>query len=173
MALATKLPSLCGAIYQHCLPISRVSLGLVGCFHPQMTYVQASTGHGGWPLTVFLTPERRPIFGATYFPPEDRYGQPGFPKVLQRINEAWVDRREEVREQVCPLPEPLTAVAIARSFWAAGWRGTTVKAPGFLRSKCSIALGWLVYLRAYLHTTCRCRQNQVRRDNSYHASIGH
>jgi len=54
-----------------------------------MTYVQASTGGGGWPMSVFLTPDLKPFFGATYFPPEDRYGRPGFPKVLLQLADAW------------------------------------------------------------------------------------
>ena len=45
------------------------------------------TGHGGWPLTVFLTPEGDPFYGGTYFPPEDRVGMPGFPKVLEAVAE--------------------------------------------------------------------------------------
>src|SRR5688500_4713134 len=54
-----------------------------------MTFVQATTGSGGWPMSVFLTPERAPFFGGTYFPPEDRGGRPGFPTVLKRIQEGW------------------------------------------------------------------------------------
>ena len=50
-----------------------------------MTFVQATTGGGGWPMSVWLTPELKPFVGGTYFPPEDRYGQPGFSKVLERI----------------------------------------------------------------------------------------
>lgn len=63
-----------------------------------MTYVQATTGGGGWPMSVFLTPELKPFFGGTYFPPEDRYGRPGFPTVLQRLAGAWKDEREKVVE---------------------------------------------------------------------------
>ena len=47
-----------------------------------MTFVQATTGGGGWPMSVWLTPDLKPFVGGTYFPPEDRYGQPGFQKVL-------------------------------------------------------------------------------------------
>ena len=54
-----------------------------------MAFVQASTGAGGWPLTVFLAPDRTPVFGGTYFPPEDRWGRPGFPRVLEGVAEAW------------------------------------------------------------------------------------
>ena len=61
-----------------------------------MTYVQATTGGGGWPMSVFLTPELKPFYGGTYFPPEDRYGRPGFPTVLLRLSEAWEKDREKV-----------------------------------------------------------------------------
>ena len=61
-----------------------------------MTYVQATTGGGGWPMTVFLTPDLQPFYGGTYFPPEDKFGRPGFPTVLKRLSEAWRDDRENV-----------------------------------------------------------------------------
>ncbi len=57
-----------------------------------MAFVQATTGAGGWPLTVFVAPDRTPFFGGTYFPPEDRWGRPGFPRVLGAIAAAWKDR---------------------------------------------------------------------------------
>ena len=54
-----------------------------------MTFVQATTGGGGWPMSVWLTPDLKPFVGGTYFPPEDRYGQPAFKSVLERIATAW------------------------------------------------------------------------------------
>jgi len=64
-----------------------------------MAAVQTMTGSGGWPMSVFLTPELEPFFGGTYFPPEDRHGMPGFPRVLGAISEAYRDRRDEVVAQ--------------------------------------------------------------------------
>jgi len=64
-----------------------------------MAAVQTLTGSGGWPMSVFLTPELEPFFGGTYFPPEDRHGMPGFSRVLSAIAEAYRDRRAEVVEQ--------------------------------------------------------------------------
>ncbi|MGO8764574.1 MAG: thioredoxin domain-containing protein [Limisphaerales bacterium] len=61
-----------------------------------MTYVQASTGGGGWPMSVFLTPELKPFFGGTYFPPEQRHGRPGFLQVLEHLNELWKLRRQDI-----------------------------------------------------------------------------
>ena len=63
-----------------------------------MQAVQAMTGHGGWPMTVFLTPEGVPFYGGTYFPPEDRHGIPAFPRVLQGVATAYRERRGEVVE---------------------------------------------------------------------------
>jgi len=61
-----------------------------------MTAVQAMTGHGGWPMTVFLTPEGVPFVGGTYFPPTDRHGMPSFTRVLQTVSDAYRDRRGDV-----------------------------------------------------------------------------
>ena len=60
--------------------------------------VASISGQSGWPLTAFLTPEGKPFFGGTYFPPEDRYGRPGFPRVLRSMAEAYRTRRAEVEE---------------------------------------------------------------------------
>jgi uncharacterized protein len=61
-----------------------------------MTAVQMMTGQGGWPMTVFLTPDGKPFYGGTYFPPDDRPPLPGFPKVLQTIAQAYQERRNEL-----------------------------------------------------------------------------
>ena len=61
-----------------------------------MAYVQAMTGHGGWPLSAWLTPELKPFYGGTYFPPEDRGGRAGFPKILEAIARGWRDEREKL-----------------------------------------------------------------------------
>jgi uncharacterized protein len=61
-----------------------------------MTFVQAMTGSGGWPLNVFLTPERKPFFGGTYWPPESKYGRPSFLQVLQQVANAWQSRTSDI-----------------------------------------------------------------------------
>jgi uncharacterized protein YyaL (SSP411 family) len=61
-----------------------------------MSAVQAMTGSGGWPMTVVMTPDGKPFFGGTYYPPEDRLGHPGFKRVLLSLAEAWRSRRDEV-----------------------------------------------------------------------------
>jgi uncharacterized protein YyaL (SSP411 family) len=64
-----------------------------------MDAVQAMSGQGGWPMTVFLTPDGEPFFAGTYFPDEDRHGMPAFRRVLEAISEAWRNRREELLRQ--------------------------------------------------------------------------
>ena len=61
-----------------------------------MTAVQALSGQGGWPMTVFLTPDCKPYYGGTYFPPDDRHGMPGFPRVLAAMSQAYRERRGDV-----------------------------------------------------------------------------
>ncbi|HKA87821.1 MAG TPA: thioredoxin domain-containing protein [Haliangiales bacterium] len=63
-----------------------------------MTFVQATTGGGGWPMSVFLTPDLKPFFGGTYFPPASRGGMIGFPQLLERIDELWRTRRHDIEE---------------------------------------------------------------------------
>ena len=65
-----------------------------------MNAVQMLTGRGGWPMTVFLTPEGKPFYGGTYFPPEDRYGVPGFPKILQGVANAYREKPQDVERSV-------------------------------------------------------------------------
>ena len=72
-----------------------------------MTAVQAMTGQGGWPMTVFLAPDLRPFYGGTYFPPEDRYGRPGFPKVLASIAEYYRENRAGIEEKAGELMQTI------------------------------------------------------------------
>ena len=68
-----------------------------------MEAVQALTGSGGWPMSVFLMPDRRPFFGGTYFPPDDRRGTPSFTTVLGALTDVWDNRRHEVEAQASEL----------------------------------------------------------------------
>src|ERR1700733_10523222 len=61
-----------------------------------MLFVQASTGSGGWPMSVWLTPQRKPFFGGTYFPPDNRYGRPGFKAVLESLARSWTSERDKI-----------------------------------------------------------------------------
>ncbi|HZD70584.1 MAG TPA: thioredoxin domain-containing protein, partial [Actinomycetes bacterium] len=72
-----------------------------------MTAVQAMTGQGGWPMTVFLTPEGEPFFAGTYFPRQDRLGMPAFEKVLLAVAGAWRDQRDRARSQGRQMAEHL------------------------------------------------------------------
>ena len=68
-----------------------------------MTFIQATTGHGGWPMSVWLTPELRPFTGGTYFPPTDVPGRPGFITVLRRIAELWKSDRKQIEDKARSL----------------------------------------------------------------------
>ena len=80
-----------------------------------MTAVQVMTGSGGWPLTIFLLPNGEPIFGGTYFPPEDRYNRPGFSRVLQTVAEAYRTRRAEIVQNAKGLREHLARPAFEKA----------------------------------------------------------
>ncbi len=64
-----------------------------------MAFVQATTGSGGWPMSVWLTPDGKPFFGGTYFPPESRYGRAGFPDILRQITRLWSEDRPRVEAE--------------------------------------------------------------------------
>ncbi len=74
-----------------------------------MSAVQLMTGSGGWPLTVFLTPDAKPFHGGTYFPPDDRFNRPGFRRVLATISEAYRERRSDVVKNAQTLIEQINA----------------------------------------------------------------
>ena len=76
-----------------------------------MLFVQASTGSGGWPMSVWLTPEGKPFYGGTYFPPDSRYGRPGFRTVLESLARAWKGERARVEESGAQVLEQLRAQA--------------------------------------------------------------
>ena len=74
-----------------------------------MDAVQAMTGHGGWPMTVFLTPQGGPFYAGTYYPKVDRPGMPGFRRVLAAVADAWANRRDDVRRQGAQVVEVIAA----------------------------------------------------------------
>ncbi len=80
-----------------------------------MSAVQLMSGSGGWPLTVFLTPDGKPFYGGTYFPPDDQYGRPGFRRVLNAIAEAYRDRRNDVASNARKVIEQIQSQANRRS----------------------------------------------------------
>src|SRR5438067_6083082 len=72
-----------------------------------MTFVQATTGSGGWPMSVWLTPELKPFYGGTYFPPSSRWGRPGFIDILQEIARVWSAERGRVMQSAEAFTEQL------------------------------------------------------------------
>jgi uncharacterized protein len=84
-----------------------------------MTYVQTLTGHGGWPLSAWLTPELKPFYGGTYYPPDERHGRPGFPGILRAIARGWQEERDKLvaeSERVIGALAGRTAEASAQGF---------------------------------------------------------
>jgi uncharacterized protein YyaL (SSP411 family) len=115
-----------------------------------MDAVTAMTGHGGWPMTMFLTPEGIPFYGGTYYPPEPRYGMPGFKQVLEAVHDAYEHQRENIMEQGNKLLEhirqrtllasrdtPLNDTILTRAFeklvqvFDARWGGFSTTGPKF------------------------------------------
>ncbi|MFT3745723.1 MAG: thioredoxin domain-containing protein [Pyrinomonadaceae bacterium] len=78
-----------------------------------MNFVQLNTGRGGWPMNVFLTPDKRPFFGGTYFPPTPRYGMPSWPQILASIAEAYRERRDELEKSANDIVGELRRLSIA------------------------------------------------------------
>src|SRR3954453_14131021 len=79
-----------------------------------MEAVQAMTGHGGWPLNVFCTPEQVPFFGGTYFPPAPRFGMPAWRQILVAVADAWANKREDIRDASQRFGERLQGAATLR-----------------------------------------------------------
>ena len=79
-----------------------------------MNAVQMLTGRGGWPMTMFLTPDRKPFYGGTYFPPEDRQGMPGFARILHGVSQAFRERPEEVEKSVAQILTALQRMSEAQ-----------------------------------------------------------
>src|SRR5439155_16580523 len=100
-----------------------------------MEAVQALTGHGGWPMTVFLTPDGKPFYGGTYFPNEPRAGMPGFVQLCEAVAEAWRERRDEVDGQAGQLTEALGGLNQLEPSAAALDRGPLDGAVGSLRGQ--------------------------------------
>ena len=111
-----------------------------------MAAVQAMTGSGGWPMSVFCTPDGRPFFAGTYFPPSDRHGMPSFRRVLEAVAAAWSERRHEVEAQASALADALehhtTALeGLARPADRVAWDEVSRLAVGRLAEKFDPAFG--------------------------------
>jgi uncharacterized protein YyaL (SSP411 family) len=78
-----------------------------------MTFVQATTGSGGWPMNVFLTPDLKPFYGGTYFPPDARYGRPGFLQLIEHIHQLWETRRDDLLHSAAEVHERMEQLAVS------------------------------------------------------------
>ncbi len=84
-----------------CIKVDREERPDLDAIYMQAT--QAMTGHGGWPMTVFLTPQGEPFYAGTYFPPDDRHGMPSFRRVLQGVADAWANKQESVTKTTASM----------------------------------------------------------------------
>jgi len=101
-----------------------------------MTAVQLMTGSGGWPMSVFLTPELKPFYGGTYFPPEDRWGRPGFKRILKQLATAYRDRPEDIEKSTTQILSAMKRAAIdATDSAGVPGQGLIQKAVAQLRSR--------------------------------------
>src|SRR5499426_2846462 len=82
-----------------------------------MSFVQGTTGSGGWPMSVWLTPDLKPFYGGTYFPPTSRWGRPGFVEILREIARVWQGEREKVARSAESLTAQLRAVERTSPTW--------------------------------------------------------
>jgi len=89
-------PSIAQLLNEHFIPIKVDREERPDVDRVYMTYLQALTGHGGWPLSAWLTPELKPFYAGTYFPPDDRHGRPGFPALLRTIAGGWANERDKL-----------------------------------------------------------------------------
>jgi hypothetical protein len=100
--------------------------------HVYMNAVQMLTGRGGWPMTVFLTPDGKPFYGGTYFPPEERHGLPGFPRVLSAVAQAYAQKPAEIEKTVVELMGALERLEAQRPSGQALDTGVTLNAASHL-----------------------------------------
>lgn len=77
-----------------------------------MTFVQLTTGRGGWPMNVFLTPEKLPFFGGTYFPPDRRFNMPSWPQILESVAEAWREKRDDLMHSAVDILGEMRRISI-------------------------------------------------------------
>ena len=82
----------------------------------QMTYIQATQGGGGWPMSCFLTPDLKPFLGGTYFPPQDAYGRPGFKTLLRRITEVWHKKKDDIKLQSSDSMQQLVDMSTSQGY---------------------------------------------------------
>ncbi|KAJ1958035.1 hypothetical protein IWQ62_004970 [Dispira parvispora] len=114
-----------------------------------MTYVQATTGGGGWPMSVFLTPDLHPFFGGTYFPPKDRFNTPGFTTILHHLDALWRQKGDKVRESSARIMGQLqAALAGTAPEKSPESKGETFAATSQAEAEHAL-LGWTVVDRAY------------------------
>ncbi len=107
-----KNPDIAAVLNAHFVPVKVDREERPDLDRVYMTYVQQTTGHGGWPMSVWLTPEGKPFYGGTYFPPDDRHGRAGFLSVLNAIARHWREQRAKIEKGAAEVVAALQRHAI-------------------------------------------------------------
>ncbi|MBV8486140.1 MAG: thioredoxin domain-containing protein [Verrucomicrobia bacterium] len=108
-------PAIAGILNQHFVSIKVDREERPDVDRVYMLFVQSSTGSGGWPMSVFLTPTIQPFLGGTYYPPDDRYGRPGFGSLLTRLAEIWAKQPDKIVEQSNRFTEAIQSYLVSAS----------------------------------------------------------
>jgi uncharacterized protein YyaL (SSP411 family) len=106
-----------GVINQHFVPIKVDREERPDVDRVYMAFVQATTGSGGWPMSVWLTPDLKPFYGGTYFPPTSQWGRPGFTDILQEIGRVWSQERDKVTDSAESVTNRLRSLEQASATW--------------------------------------------------------
>src|SRR5579884_1211951 len=129
-------PDIAEVLNRHFVPVKVDREERPDVDHMYMTFVQASTGSGGWPMSVFLTPDLKPFFGGTYFPPDNRYGRPGFAAVLDHLANAWRNDRARILQSSEAVIEQLRS-------------GMQISGPGGIADKSLCDSGFHAFRRMF------------------------
>jgi uncharacterized protein YyaL (SSP411 family) len=104
-------PAIAAFLNEHFIPVKVDREERPDVDRVYMTFVQGTTGSGGWPMSVWLTPDLKPFYGGTYYPPTSRWNRPGFIDLLQELHRAWTDRRDQIEQSARSVTEQLQNIS--------------------------------------------------------------
>jgi uncharacterized protein YyaL (SSP411 family) len=99
--------AIAGVLNEHFVPVKVDREERPDIDRVYMTFVQGTTGSGGWPMSVWLTPDLKPFYGGTYFPPSSKWGRPGFVDILREIHRAWLEQRHDLERSAASVTDQL------------------------------------------------------------------
>jgi uncharacterized protein YyaL (SSP411 family) len=106
-------PAIAAVLNEHFIPVKVDREERPDVDRVYMTFVQGTTGSGGWPMSVWLTPELKPFYGGTYYPPESKWNRPGFVDILRELRTAWTQKRDQIERSAASVTEQLRTSAQA------------------------------------------------------------